>query len=189
MLLIVGLGNPGSKYLLTRHNIGFMAVDHLAGKTGADFKESKWEAKLVKTVLWAKPLLLAKPTSFMNLSGRPVSGIASYYRIQPERIVVIHDDLDLDVGKVKIVRGRGAGGHNGIKSIIENLGTNEFIRIRIGIGRPPERMAPAAFVLSKFSEPELIEISKVFEYVEDGIRLIGEEGVSAAMNYVNRQGK
>jgi len=189
MLMIVGLGNPGTKYDRTRHNIGFMAVDHLAEKAGAVFKESKWDAEFVKTVLWAKPLLLTKPTSYMNLSGRPVRMIASYYQIPPERIVVVHDDLDLEVGRVKIVCGRGAGGHNGIKSIIEHLGTREFVRIRVGIGRPQGQMPPASFVLSKFGEVELIEISRVFSCIEDGIQIIENEGVAAAMNFVNRQDK
>lgn len=187
MLMIVGLGNPGSKYILTRHNIGFMAVDHLAEKAGAVLKDSKWEADLIKTKLWAESLLLVKPTSYMNLSGRPVQGIAAYYRIPSDRIVVIHDDLDLEVGRVKIVLGRGAGGHNGIKSLIEHLGTRDFIRIRVGIGRPPEKMAPAAFVLSKFSAPELTEIGRVFTLIEEGIKLIERDSPAAAMNFVNRQ--
>ncbi len=189
MLLIVGLGNPGLKYELTRHNVGFMALDHLAEKAGAVFKDSKWDAELVKAARGAEPLLLAKPTSFMNLSGRPVGMIASYYKVVPGRIVVIHDDLDLEVGRVKIVHGRGAGGHNGIKSIIEHLGTREFVRFRVGIGRPPEKMAPASFVLSRFTEQELTEISRVFDYIEEGIRLIEEDSIPAAMNLVNRQGK
>jgi PTH1 family peptidyl-tRNA hydrolase len=187
MLLIVGLGNPGRKYVLTRHNIGFIAVDHLAEKGGEAFKESKWDADLVKISLWSKPFLLAKPSSYMNLSGGPVSSISTYYRIPPERIVVIHDDLDLEVGRVKIVCGRGAGGHNGIKSLIEHLGTRDFIRFRVGIGRPPEKMPPASFVLSKFTDQELTAISGVFNYIEEGIKLIADDSVTAAMNFVNRQ--
>lgn len=189
MLLIVGLGNPGRKYNQTRHNIGFMVLDYLAAEAGAVFKESKWDADFVKTNLWSRSLLFAKPTSYMNLSGRPVSQIASYYQIPPEQIVVIHDDLDLDVGRVKIVCGRGAGGHNGIKSIIEHLGTREFIRIRVGIGRPQGQIPPASFVLSKFENDELAEVRQVFADIEQGIKLIEKDSVSAAMNFVNRSEK
>ena len=185
MLLIVGLGNPGREYIHTRHNIGFMVLDYLAEKCGSVFKKSKWDADLVKTNLGSKPLLLAKPTSYMNLSGQPIQRISSYYQILPEQIVVIHDDLDLDVGRVKIVCGRGAGGHNGIKSTIEQLGTREFIRIRVGIGRPEGQVPPAAFVLSRFEKDEFIEISKAFSYIEQGIEIIENDNVSTAMNYIN----
>lgn len=189
MLLIVGLGNPGQKYDQTRHNIGFMVLDYLAEEAGAVFKESKWDAEFAKTNLWSSPLLLAKPTSYMNLSGRPVNLIASYYQIIPKQIVVIHDDLDLDVGRVKIVCGRGAGGHNGIKSIIEHLGTREFIRIRVGIGRPQGQMPPASFVLSRFEKDELVDIKHVFSYIGQGIKLIQNDSLSAAMNFINGIGK
>ena len=188
MLLIVGLGNPGRKYNSTRHNIGFMALDYLASKAGAVFKESKWESDLVKTTLWSRPILLAKPTSYMNLSGKPVNRIASYYQIPPEQIVVIHDDLDLDAGRIKIVCGRGSGGHNGIKSIIEHLGTREFIRVRIGVGRPPDQVPPASFVLSKFREEELVNIEQAFSYIDQGIKIIENDNVAAAMNFVNGVG-
>jgi PTH1 family peptidyl-tRNA hydrolase len=189
MLLIVGLGNPGRKYNQTRHNIGFMVLDYLAAEAGAVFKESKWDADFVKTNLWSSPHLLAKPTSYMNLSGRPVKMISSYYQILPEQIVVIHDDLDLDVGRVKIVCGRGAGGHNGIKSIIEHLGTREFIRIRVGIGRPQGQAPPASFVLSSFEKDELVEVRHVFSDIEQGIKLIEKDSVAAAMNFINGLGK
>jgi PTH1 family peptidyl-tRNA hydrolase len=189
MLLIVGLGNPGSKYNQTRHNVGFMALDYLAEKAGAVFKESKWDAEFVKTSLWSNPVLLAKPTSYMNLSGRPVSSIASLYQIQPEQIVVVHDDLDLDVGRVKIVRDRGAGGHNGIKSIIEHLGTREFTRIRVGIGRPEGQVPPASFVLSRFGSEELANISPALALIEEGLKIIATDDVAAAMNFVNTTGK
>jgi PTH1 family peptidyl-tRNA hydrolase len=189
MLLIAGLGNPGRKYHQTRHNIGFMFLDYLAEKGGVTLKESKWEADLVKTSLWSDPLLLVKPTPYMNLSGRSVSRIASYYQIPPARIVVIHDDLDLDVGRLKIVFARGAGGHNGIKSIIEHLGTREFTRIRVGIGRPPAHVPPAAFVLSPFNQAELDLIGPAFSCIEQGLKIIENDGVSAAMNFVNCGGK
>ena len=188
MLLIVGLGNPGSKYNQTRHNIGFMALDYLATKANAVFKASKWASELVKTSLWSEQLLLAKPTSYMNLSGVPVSRIASFYQISPDQIVVIHDDLDLEVGRIKIVCDRGSGGHNGIRSITEQLGTRKFIRMKIGVGRPPEHVSPASFVLSRFREEELVTIKQAFYDVEQGLKIIENDNVAAAMNYVNGAG-
>lgn len=185
MVLIVGLGNPGQEYSSTRHNIGFLALDYLAAEAGVLFKESKWQADLVKTTLWTKPVILAKPASYMNLSGKPVQMIASYYQIPPEDIVVIHDDLDLDSGRIKIVSGRGSGGHNGIKSIIDHLGTRDFVRVRIGVGRPPERVPPASFVLSNFKKEELENIGQAFNFMEKGISIIANDNLAAAMNFVN----
>ncbi len=185
MLMIVGLGNPGPKYSETRHNVGFMVLDQLADQAGVAFKDSKWEAQLVKTRLGSKEVLLVKPMTFMNLSGKSVRGIASYFQIEHEQIVVIHDDLDLEAGRLKMVYDRGGGGHNGIKSIIEHLGTREFVRFRVGIGRPPERVPPASFVLSKFTETELLEVKQVFPDIVKGLELISSDSVSGAMNLIN----
>jgi len=185
MLMIVGLGNPGAKYSETRHNVGFMMLDQLADETGVSFRDSKWEAQLVKTRLCSKEVLLVKPMTFMNLSGKSVRGIASYFQVAPEEIVVIHDDLDLEAGRLKMVYDRGAGGHNGIKSIIEHLGTREFVRFRVGIGRPPGQVPPASFVLSRFEEAELEKIKQVFSDVVKGLELIRTDGVPGAMNLIN----
>lgn len=185
MLLLVGLGNPGSKYKNTRHNIGFMLLDHLVDQAATSFKDSKWQAELVKIGFNNGSAFLAKPQTYMNLSGTPVQGISSYYQIPADRIIVIHDDLDLDVGRIKMVFNRGAGGHNGIKSIIDNLGTKEFTRIRIGIGRPPGQVSAASFVLSKFQNEELEHIQNCFTDIEEAIRIFENDGVAAAMMFLN----
>jgi len=188
MLLVVGLGNPGSKYQNTRHNVGFVFLDFLAGKVGAAFKSSRWEAEVAKITLDSSPLMLVKPTTFMNLSGQAVARLASYYQIEPEQIVVVHDDLDLDPGRVKLVFNRGPGGHNGIKSIIEYLGTSHFTRLRVGIGRPPEFVSPAAFVLSLFSAPEREQLVGGFAEMAEAVAMIDRQGVVGAMNFYNRRG-
>jgi PTH1 family peptidyl-tRNA hydrolase len=164
-----------------------MFLDYLAQEAGVDFKESRWEALLVKANLESGPSLLVKPQTFMNLSGRAVAMIATYHKIEPEQIVVVHDDLDLEPGRLKIVQDRGAGGHNGIRSIIEQLGTRDFARLRIGIGRPPEFMKPADFVLSRFSEEERQLLARGFVEMSKAVTMIGRQGVVAAMNFFNRR--
>lgn len=185
MLLLAGLGNPGSKYKNTRHNIGFMFLDYLAEEAGMFFKDSKWQAELVKVSLDFGQAFLVKPQTYMNLSGRPVQSISSYYQIPPENIIIIHDDMDLDVGRIKMVHNRGPGGHNGIKSIIDCLGTKEFARIRLGIGRPPGQMAASSFVLSKFKDDELESISESFDEILKAIGTFSSEGVAEAMKFMN----
>jgi PTH1 family peptidyl-tRNA hydrolase len=187
MLLVVGLGNPGDKYDRTRHNIGFMFLDYLAREAGAEFKESRWEAMVAKASLESGPVLLVKPQTFMNLSGRAVAKIVSYHKIETERIIVVQDDLDLEPGRLKIVQDRGAGGHNGIRSIIENLGTRQFVRLRVGIGRPPEFMSPSDFVLSRFTETERKLIDRGFSEMAKAVNMIGLQGVTATMNFFNRK--
>ncbi|MBU0482290.1 MAG: aminoacyl-tRNA hydrolase [Proteobacteria bacterium] len=187
MIIVAGLGNPGLQYTETRHNVGFMFLDYLASEANAHFRDSKWDADVVKTLLWQLPVLLVKPTTFMNLSGKAIGQIAAYYQVPPEKIIIIHDDLDLEPGRIKIFFDRGHGGHNGIRSIIESLGTKEFVRLKIGIGRPPEKMKPSAFVLSKFSGEELLSVREGFSFMAGAIRLIAEEGVIKAMNSVNKK--
>lgn len=188
MLLVVGLGNPGSKYENTRHNVGFMFLDYLAEKGGVSFKGGRWEAETVRLAPQSGGWLLVKPTTYMNLSGQPVAQLASYHQIEPARIIVVHDDLDLDPGRLKVVFDRGPGGHNGIKSIIERLGTRQFVRLRVGIGRPPEFMAPAAFVLSRFSPAERTQLVEGFGEMAALVNLLESQGVVAAMNNFNRRG-
>jgi PTH1 family peptidyl-tRNA hydrolase len=187
MLLVVGLGNPGSKYENTRHNVGFMFLDYLAVKAGVSFKGGRWDAETARLPPEVGGWLLAKPTSFMNLSGQPVARLASYHQIEPAKIIVVHDDLDLEGGRLKVVFDRGPGGHNGIKSIIEHLGTRQFVRLRVGIGRPPEYMAPAAFVLSRFSAAERTELAAGFAEMADLVELVDRQGVVMAMNQYNRR--
>ena len=189
MQLIVGLGNPGVKYKGTRHNIGFQVLDYLAEQNNLCFADSKWRAQVVKANFWSESLLLVKPETFMNESGIAVGRIASYYRVAIQDVIVVHDDLDLDLARVKIVVNRGAGGHNGIASLISHLGGKEFTRVRVGIGRPPREMPTSDFVLAKFNSVErAIIVEKVDEVIQD-IKLIVEQGPLAAMGLINRTGK
>ena len=184
---MAGLGNPGSKYDHTRHNIGFMVVDRIAEENSLIFSESKWQAQAVNASIYSKHVFLVKPQTYMNESGRSIGGIADYYRIDSANIVVVHDDLDLDLGQVKIVVSRGAGGHKGITSTISHLGSNDFIRVRFGIGRPESAMPVNKFVLSKFTQPERELVDEKISQVIKQIELIISEGVVKAMNLANRK--
>jgi PTH1 family peptidyl-tRNA hydrolase len=187
MRLIVGLGNPGDKYRGTRHNIGFQVLDYLAEQSGLQFSGSKWQAKVLKTMLWGESLVLVKPETFMNNSGLAVGMISSYYRVASKDVIAVHDDLDLDLGRVKLVVNRGAGGHNGIASLIQHLGDKEFSRLRVGIGRPPGKMPASDFVLGRFNSTEReIFAEKIPEICSD-LRLIVEEGALSAMGLINRK--
>ncbi len=187
MLLVVGLGNPGDKYRKTRHNIGFMFLDYLAEQSGAAFTDSRWQTLVAKATLESGPCLLAKPQTYMNLSGQAVSRIASYHHLDSDHIVVVHDDMDLEPGRLKVVFDRGHGGHNGIRSIIEHLGTRRFVRMRVGIGRPPEYMAAADFVLSRFSGEEQRLLAEGFARMAEAVAVIDRQGAIAAMNICNRR--
>lgn len=154
MYLIVGLGNPGLKYRKTPHNAGFMALDELAGRWKVRFSKSAFEAQAAKLFLGGEKVLLLKPQTFMNLSGRSVAAAARYYNIPPEKIIVIYDDKDMALGKLRIRAKGSAGSHNGMKSVIECLGTEEFPRVRFGIGKPPEGMRLMDYVLHHLSREE-----------------------------------
>jgi len=185
--VIVGLGNPGKDYALTRHNIGFIFVDYLAAEHGLTFKGSKWQAETVKGQLWGQSVLLVKPQTYMNKSGLAVGQIANFYQVPNENIIVVHDDLDLELGRTKIVVNRGAGGHNGIRSLIEHLGGNDFVRFRFGIGRPQTAEAVSNYVLSRFSSPEQQVLAESLANLEQGVALLVSQGVMVAMNKVNSE--
>ncbi len=189
MHLVVGLGNPGKKYEQTRHNIGFMALDYLAEKEGVNFADSKWEAKVAQVRMGEGKAVFAKPETFMNNSGRAVGKICSYYKIPPENVIVVQDDVDLELGRIKLVVNRGAGGHKGILSIIQHLGVKKISRIRVGIGRPPEDsgMPVSRFVLAKFTSSEQSTLDLLLASVAEGIRLIFEQGAIGAMNQINQE--
>ena len=152
--LVVGLGNPGSGYAGNRHNCGFMVADVLADRMRAPFKRDRSRARVAVGRLAGYPVTLAKPQSFMNLSGRPVAALRTFYKIPVERIVVIHDELDVPFGTVRLKQGGGDNGHNGLRSVTAALGSRDYLRVRVGIGRPPGRMDPADFVLHDFSAAE-----------------------------------
>lgn len=177
--LLVGLGNPGERYERTRHNVGQMALDVLAERLGARFTAHKAGARVAegRAVPGGPKLILAKPNSFMNLSGGPVSALMSYASLPVDRLVVLHDELDIPFDTIKLKRGGGHGGHNGIRDIAKALDTPEFVRVRIGIGRPPGRMDVADFVLKEFSSTERAALPNLREDAADAAEMVVSEGL------------
>jgi len=181
--LVVGLGNPGTQYEKTRHNVGFMVADVLADRVGAKFGlHKKSGADVVEARLGDRKIVIAKPRSFMNVSGQPVAALARFFSVPVEDIVVCHDELDIDFGVVRLKRGGGEGGHNGLRSISSAVGTKEYLRTRIGIGRPPGRMDPASYVLKPFSAAERKDLGVVCEEAADAVELLLQVGLEAAQN-------
>jgi len=187
MYLLAGLGNPGPQYSRTRHNVGFMLLDYLARETGVGFVESRWKALTAKTVISGTRVVMLKPETYMNLSGIAVSQAAYFYKVDPGKIIVIHDDLDIELGRIKMVSGGGDGGHKGVRSIIEHLGTADFPRVKIGIGRPAGPVPPDKYVLANFAPEELAVVNQKMPAVADGIKILLQFGISAAMNTVNQK--
>lgn len=187
--MVVGLGNPGPRYLHNRHNIGFQCVDLFSRRHRIDL--SRVQLRCVVGDGWAlsgeakSRVLAAKPLTFMNASGEAVGPLARYYRVEPHDILVIHDDLDLESGALRLRPGGGSGGQNGVKSIIQHLGTSDFHRIRVGIGRPPGRMDPAAYVLQDFSAQEEELFGPLRERIVDAIDCWLAHGIETAMNRYN----
>lgn len=185
-LLVVGLGNPGPQYAKTRHNVGFMVADLLAARIGASFKVHKRSGADVLTGrLCHRPVVLAKPRCYMNESGRQVGPLAKFYSIPPADVIVIHDELDIDFGRIRLKTGGGEGGHNGLRSVANALGSRDFQRVRIGIGRPPGRKDPAAFVLEPFTAAERAEVPTICELAADATELLAEVGLETAQNRVH----
>ena len=185
--LVVGLGNPGTKYEHTRHNAGFRAVELMSSKFGAGTEKAKFDALVKEGVVGGKRVLFMRPQTFMNLSGKAVAAAANFYKIPAERIVVLFDDISFDVGTLRVKRNGSAGGHNGIKSLIEYLGTNEFPRVKIGAGKKPRpEYDMADWVLSKFSADEEKKLAEVFPRAVDAAQMICEGKQDAAMNLYNR---
>ena len=180
--LVVGLGNPGSGYAGNRHNCGFMVADVLAGRMRAPFKRDRSRARVATGRLSGCPVTLAKPQTFMNLSGRPVAALRTFYKIPVERIVVIHDELDLPFGTIRLKQGGGDNGHNGLRSVTAALGSRDYLRVRVGIGRPPGRMDPADFVLHDFSAAERKVLPDVLERCADAVEALLQRGLAAAQN-------
>ena len=187
MYLIVGLGNPGREYEHTRHNAGFDAIDVLAGKLGVDVKEKKHKGLCGKGMIAGEKVILLKPQTFMNLSGESVRAAADFYKIDAEHMIVLYDDIDLDVGKLRVRAKGSAGGHNGIKNIIAHMGTQEFPRVRIGVGAKPDRMDLADYVLGRFSQVERPVMEDAFEEAAEATIAVVEDGIDAAMNRFNRK--
>ncbi|KIP49726.1 peptidyl-tRNA hydrolase [Haemophilus influenzae] len=185
--LIVGLGNPGDKYTDTRHNAGEWLIERLARRFNVSLNpESKFFGKTVRTLVNGKEVRLLVPTTFMNLSGKAVGALASFYRIKPEEILVIHDELDLPAGTAKLKQGGGHGGHNGLKDIVAQLGNNNnFYRLRIGIGHPGHRDLVAGYVLNKPSPADRNALEKVLDEATDCVEMIFKDGMVKATNRLN----
>jgi PTH1 family peptidyl-tRNA hydrolase len=183
--LIVGLGNPGPRYAATRHNAGFFVVELLAERLGGRFKAHKAHADILETRLGGVPVVLVKPRSYMNESGGPVVGAARFYKVPVDRLVVVHDDLDLPYGALRLKRGGGDGGHNGLRSTTAALGSKEYLRVRFGIGRPPGRQDPADFVLREFSGAERKELAFHVDRAADAVEALLAQGLEAAQNLYN----
>ena len=180
--IIAGLGNPGPAYAGTRHNVGQMVVALLADRMGARFKAHRTRNDIAEGRLAGEPVTLARPHSYMNLSGGPVAALASFYKLPPERIVVIHDELDIPFGAIRLKLGGGDNGHNGLRSITASLGTRDYYRVRFGIGRPPGRMDPAAFVLRDFTPTERKELPFALDRCADAAETLITKGLTEAQN-------
>ncbi len=185
--MIVGLGNPGEKYSRTRHNIGFMVIKAWSRMLGAPLRGRRFHSRNALVTLGNKTLMLFCPVTFMNNSGQAVEACAQYFGLDSGSILVVHDDLDLPVGRIKVVRGGGPGGHKGVQSIIEHLGTNQFPRVKVGIGRPQRGEPVEDFVLSPFYEEDRELVEKAILLAVRACELVVSEGVEQAMNYINCQ--
>ncbi|MBF4996755.1 aminoacyl-tRNA hydrolase [Nocardia aobensis] len=184
--LVVGLGNPGPEYERTRHNAGFLVADVLAERIGGRFTvHKKSGADLVEARLDGRKVLLAKPRTYMNLSGRPVAALARFFSVPPTEVIVVHDELDLPFGSIRLKRGGGEGGHNGLRSISNALSTKDYLRVRFGVGRPPGRQDPADFVLKPFSAPERKEVPVLVEQTADAVELLLRVGLETAQNQLH----
>lgn len=186
MYLIAGLGNPDKKYDMTRHNIGFDAVDMISREFNAPIKKIKFKAVYGETDIMGEKVILAKPQTYMNLSGESIREIASFYKIKPQNIIIFHDDISLPVGKVRIRKKGSDGGHNGLKSIIYQLVSDDFVRVKIGVGAPANKDYDLAdYVLGKFTKDDLEKIIPVLKECSDMAECIIKQGVDTAMNKYN----
>lgn len=190
MKLIVGLGNPELKYFLTRHNMGFGAIDSLCDILGGvKLNDTKYNGAYAKLKYNGEDIIVAKPLTYMNLSGDFVAPIANFYKINPNDIIVIHDELALEFGRIKISYQSSSAGHNGIESIISKLGTKDFIRVRIGIGPIPPKINQIDFVLMKYDKSEFNEVNEIYEKSARAVLKIIDDGLERAMNEVNTKTK
>jgi PTH1 family peptidyl-tRNA hydrolase len=183
--LLIGLGNPGREYQTNRHNFGFMLIDRIAVRINARGLKVQSKAIVTSGIYQDRKLILAKPQTYMNLSGQSIQGLANFYKLPLENLLVAHDDLDLPFGTIRMRPGGGPGGQKGIASTIERLGTKDFARLRLGIGRPPGRMDPSAYVLQDFSRDEAKVLSEVLDRAADAALEFVLNGLDKAMNKYN----
>ena len=186
--IVVGLGNPGEKYAQTRHNMGAMVIDVLLKRTSSSLKSHKSGCLIAETSLSGERVVLARATTYMNDSGRPVRELAGWYKVPPDRLLVVHDELDIPFEEVRIKDGGGTAGHNGLGSIASHLGTRDFVRVRVGIGRPSGRSGAVGHVLNGFSSSEKKELPFILERAADAVEAIVTDGVERAMNQFNTRG-
>jgi PTH1 family peptidyl-tRNA hydrolase len=189
--LIVGLGNPGKEYASHRHNVGFMAAEELASAVRAGDFRDKFSGRFTKASHQGDDIVILEPLTFMNLSGQSVQPAAAFFKVEPARVVVIHDELDLPFGEVRLKVGGGHAGHNGLRSIMKSMGTGDFVRLRIGIGRPPPgfRGEVADYVLSSFDAIERAELAGILKRATESVLDVCARGVTAAMNKLNTKPK
>lgn len=185
MKLIVGLGNPGGQYAETRHNVGFLLLDTWAEELKLDFRP-KYQGLIAETQWAGERVILLKPLTFMNLSGHSIREVVQFYKIPSKDILVVHDDMDLPLGRIRLRQSGSAGGHNGIKSTIAEIGTEEFWRLKIGVGRPPSGWDPARYVLGAFGKEEVPVLEDVLERGREVLRLWAQGESNKAMNTFNR---
>ena len=185
MKMIAGLGNPGSEYARTKHTVGFMFLDALAEKLGADNWKTKYDALVAEARIGTEKVLLVKPLTYMNESGRAVGPLMSWYKLAPEDLIVVHDDMDIPAGTIRIRRKGSAGGHNGMKSILYHVGDENFPRLRIGIGRPLPGWTVVKHVLAPFSEEDAPKIREAIDYLLPALECVVTDSVDLAMNRYN----
>lgn len=186
MWLIVGLGNPGPEYELTRHNIGFLAIDYLLKSLQSPPSKNDFQSIISKFKMDGIDVVCCKPQTFMNLSGQAVQAVSHFYKIDKNHLVVIHDDIDLDFGKIRIFHNRGHGGHNGVRDISAKLGTNEYLRIKLGVGRPDQKPGVRDYVLQNFSKEEMQQLPEILNRTIDAIECLIFEGKDKAASIFNR---
>lgn len=183
--IVVGLGNPGSRYEGTRHNLGVRVLDALIERSGASLRSHKSGCLIAEVNLSGQRAVLARSTSYMNETGRPVGALLRWYKADPSSLIVVHDELDIPFEEVRVKLGGGVAGHNGLKSIASHLGTKDFVRVRVGVSRPPGRQDPADYLLSDFSSSHRKLLPEIIERAADAVELIVERGVERAMNEIN----
>lgn len=185
MFLVLGLGNPGARYAATRHNVGFLVADAVARRAGSSVDREQLGALVTKIRLDDHDVVVAKPQKFMNLSGGPGQHLAHFYKVPVERVVVIHDELDLPFGEVRVKVGGGHGGHNGLRDLHARLGSPSYVRVRVGISRPPAGWDPADYVLGKWTREEEAELDDLVDTAADAVACVVREGAAEAQNRFN----
>ena len=187
MKLVVGLGNPGPEYERTRHNVGYLVADRVAGRLRAAFSARKFGAEIAEAQAGGERVLVMKPVTFMNASGEAVGAVARFYKVAPADVVVVHDDLELDPFRVQVKVGGGHGGNNGLRSVNAHLGTPDYVRVRVGIGRPPHPSQSAGWVLARFPKGQDAPLEECVEAAADAALAVVEAGAVKAMNEFNRR--